>query len=149
MALDLTGIVGGSLGSVVKSIVGSFKLDPEKKAEFQAAIDEHAAQFKLEELKLAGRMQEVISNEVIAQIELNKVDAAGSWYQAGWRPSAGYVCVIGLLYQFLLQPLCAWASGIWAFPPPPPLDMGSLIGLLSGMLGISGLRTTEKLKDKA
>lgn len=148
MGFNLTDIIGGTLGSTVKSIVGSFKADPTVKMQLQAAIDEHDAQFKLAELEFNGKLQAAISNEVLAQIEVNKEDAKGNWYQAGWRPSCGYVCVIGLLYQFLLQPLMAWLSLLWGKPIPPVIDIASLLTLLLGMLGISAMRTTEKLKDK-
>jgi hypothetical protein len=56
----------------------------------------------------------------------------------------GWVCVIGLLYTFLAQPLLAWGSGVWSIPVPPQLDMGDLLTLLAGMLGLSVSRTFEK-----
>ena len=31
-----------------------------------------------------------------AQIELNRIQAAGTWFQASWRSWRGYVCVPGL-----------------------------------------------------
>jgi predicted Na+-dependent transporter len=59
------------------------------------------------------------------------------------------VCVLGLAYQFLVQPLLAWGSGVWAVPLPPNLDLGDLLTLLGGMLGLGSLRTAEKFKGVA
>jgi hypothetical protein len=82
-----------------------------------------------------------------AQTEVNKAEAvSGSLFASSWRPLCGYVCVLGLLYQFLVQPLVFWVSGINAWPGPPQLDLGDLITLLGGMLGLGALRTTERLK---
>ena len=146
MGFNLGSIIGGGLGGLVKDVVGSFKLDPAKKAELEAAIDERAAEFRLKELEINGKIEEEITKQVTAQIEVNKVEAQGNWYQAGWRPSVGYICGLGLLFQFFIRPLMAWGSGIWGWPAPPPLDMGDLITVLLGMLGLGVLRTREKEK---
>jgi hypothetical protein len=141
-------LLGGGLLGQVKGIIGSFKLDPEKKAEMQAVVDDNAAKFRLAELDLESKIQEQISAQVIAQIAVNEADAKGNWYQSGWRPSTGYVCVIGLLYEFLIQPLLTWGSSLWSFPGPPKIDLGSLLVLLMGMLGLGAMRTSEKLQEK-
>tara|TARA_R110000851_G_scaffold316406_1_gene479468 strand:- start:426 stop:665 length:240 start_codon:yes stop_codon:yes gene_type:complete len=31
----------------------------------------------------------------LAQVELNKIESAGNWFQSGWRPATGWVCVAG------------------------------------------------------
>jgi hypothetical protein len=83
----------------------------------------------------------------IAQAEINKIEAASqNGFQAGWRPLAGYACVAGLGYEFLLRPLLPWVmtvSGIEA-PPLPSLD-GVLFELMFGMLGLGTLRTADRL----
>ena len=84
----------------------------------------------------------------LAQAEINKVEAASqNGFQAGWRPLAGYMCVAGLGYEFLLRPLLPWAltvSGVEA-PPLPSLD-GVLFELMFGMLGLGTLRTADRWK---
>ena len=83
----------------------------------------------------------------LAQSEINKVEAASqNGFQAGWRPLAGYACVAGMGYEFLLRPLLPWVmtvSGIEA-PPLPSLD-GVLFELMFGMLGLGTLRTADRL----
>ncbi len=37
----------------------------------------------------------------VAQIELNKADAQGSWFQSSWRPLCGYVAVLGMAINSL------------------------------------------------
>ena len=104
---------------------------------------------KLELLKLAqnGQLAEMNAETQLAlgQIEINKEDAkSGNFFQAGWRPYVGWICGTGLAYQFLVYPiLVAFVPGI------KELDMGTLITLLLGLLGLGGLRTTEKLNGKA
>jgi len=150
MGFSLTDIIGGTLGDSFKKIVGSFKLDPEIKAKLDAALEEHDAAFKLAQLEAEGKIETAIAAQVLAQIEVNKADAtSGNWYQSGWRPSCGYVCVIGLLYEFLLQPLLSWGGGIWGFAAAPKIDLGQLVVLLGGMLGLGTLRTVEKMKGAA
>ena len=76
---------------------------------------------------------------LLAQLEINKAEAAsGSVFKGGWRPFVGWVCGIALLYHFILSPLI--------LPPIPEFDMGSLMTVLMGMLGLGGLRTYEKQK---
>ena len=80
------------------------------------------------------------------QNEVNKIEAQHrSIFVAGWRPFIGWVCGVALLYNFILRDIIAWV-----FPEqiPPALQMDHLITILLGMLGLGGLRTYEKLKDK-
>lgn len=92
------------------------------------------------------------------QMEVNKVEAASSsLFVAGWRPAIGWIGAAALGYQFLAYPLLIWA---WALlqargqvpnnlQPPPMLDTEALWVVLSGMLGIAGLRSVEKVKGVA
>ena len=88
----------------------------------------------------------------MAQIEVNKAEAAsGSIFKGGWRPFIGWVCGVAFAYHFILQPTLVFiltASGV-ALPDLPEFDMGTLLPVLGGMLGIGGLRTYEKQKGLA
>lgn len=106
-------------------------------------------QFKLQLLKLEaeGRLADLHeeTKRMAEQVKVNALEAQSrDPFRARWRPAVGWVCVLGLAYQFLIQPLAAWASGIWGFEPPPSLDLGDLMTLLVGLLGLGTLRTTEK-----
>jgi len=86
---------------------------------------------------------------LLAQLEINKAEAAsGSLFKGGWRPAVGWICAIAFGYHFVLQPLLVFvltASGV-DLPDLPEFDMGTLLTVLGGMLGIGGLRTVEKTK---
>lgn len=110
------------------------------------------AQLEALRLQQAGEFKQIETDLQLAlgQLEVNKIEAAApDMFRGGWRPAVGWVCVIGLLYTYLGQPLLAWASGIWNVPVPPSLDLGDLLILLGGMLGLGGMRTMERLKGKA
>lgn len=83
------------------------------------------------------------------QLEINLAEAkSGSLFKGGWRPFIGWVCGFAFLYHFILQPLIVFtvsASGV-VIPPLPEFDMGSLMTVMMGMLGLGGLRTFEKHK---
>ena len=83
----------------------------------------------------------------MSQIEVNKAEAAsGSIFKGGWSPFIGWVCGLAFAYHFILQPILVFvfaATGA-SLPELPEFDMGTLLPVLGGMLGIGGLRTYEK-----
>ena len=85
--------------------------------------------------------------QVIAQLEINAKEAAHpSVWVAGWRPFFGWAGGAGFVYATMLQPLLAWLSTIYGLPVPPSLNLDLLWVVITGMLGIGGLRTFEKAK---
>ncbi len=76
----------------------------------------------------------------VAQIEVNRAEA-GSWFQASWRPLCGYVCVLGLAVNFLISPIAAGFGFV-----VPQADMSTMLLVLTGMLGLAGMRSWEKSK---
>ena len=86
---------------------------------------------------------------MLAQLEINKAEAAsGSLFKGGWRPAVGWVCAIAFAYHFVLQPLLIFGLSYAGLktPPLPEFDVGTLLPVLGGMLGIGTLRTYEKQK---
>lgn len=81
--------------------------------------------------------------QALAQIELNKQEAKGNWFQSSWRPAIGHVCWIGLAYNVIVQPML----GIWLKVPPVNTDL--LYPVMLGMLGMSGIRGFEKVNGVA
>ena len=85
----------------------------------------------------------------LAQIEVNKAEAAsGSLFKGGWRPAVGWVCAIAFAYHFIIKDLIIFGASFAGIEVPelPEFDMGTLLTVLGGMLGIGGLRTYEKQK---
>src|SRR3990167_9327896 len=83
----------------------------------------------------AGELQ-----KELAQLTVNMEEAkSSSLFVAGWRPFIGWVCGSAFLYHFILQPLFIFAAGILGHPVPvPSFDIGSLMTVLMGMLGLGG-----------
>jgi len=86
---------------------------------------------------------------LLAQLEINKAEAAsGSLFKGGWRPFVGWTCGIAFAYHFVLQPLLIFVFAYIGLETPdlPAFDLGTLLPVLGGMLGIGGLRSYEKTK---
>jgi len=101
---------------------------------------------------LAHEIATMAERSAMAQIEVNKVEAASaSLFKGGWRPAVGWVCAMALFYHFILQPVLLFGVAVAgvAIPALPEFDMASLMPILLGMLGLGGLRTVEKIKGKA
>jgi len=109
-----------------------------------------------EKAKLAHEIATLATKQAheisLAQIEVNKAEAAsGSVFKGGWRPFIGWTCGVAFAYHFVIQPLLVFGvaiSGV-AVPDLPAFDMGSLLTVLGGLLGLGSLRTFEKYKGVA
>ena len=77
----------------------------------------------------------------LQQIEVNKAEAKGNWFQSSWRPLIGWICGLSLAINYMVSPIMA-GFGIVI----PQADMTVMMPLLFGMLGISGLRSFDKYK---
>lgn len=118
---------------VGKTLLDRFVPDPEAKRQAEAEF-----------LKMAmdGELK-----QTIAQLEINAREAAHpSVFVAGWRPFFGWAGGAGFVYATILQPLLAWGAQIKGWPAPPSLNLDLLWVVVTGMLGIGGLRTFEKTK---
>ena len=106
-----------------------------------------ASKLALLELAQNGQLAEMNASTQLAlgQQKINEEDAkSGNFWQSGWRPFIGWICGVGLGYQFLVYPI------LIAFVPKiQQLDMSTLLTLLLGLLGLGGMRTVEKLQGKA
>ena len=86
--------------------------------------------------------------QVIAQLEINAREATHpSIWVAGWRPFFGWASGAGFIYATIVQPMLAWVSAIKGWPVPPVLNIDLLWVVITGMLGIAGMRTFEKSKS--
>ena len=99
------------------------------------------------EKELNEQLFSVVNQQNAGQTELNKIDAnSDSFFRAGWRPAMGWVCVLGLCYTYLFQPILATAAVMW-FPAlvVPAVNVDALMYLIMALLGLGGLRTYEKI----
>ncbi len=84
-----------------------------------------------------------------AQTKINEIEAQhSSIFVAGWRPFIGWVCGIGLLWAFILQPIFIWSITVFdlGVTSIPKINSDGLYQLVLAMLGMGGLRTFEKMK---
>ena len=78
------------------------------------------------------------------QLDVNKTEAAHkSLFVAGWRPSIGWVCSLGLLYNTIIANIL----GIWV--DLPEIDTTLLVPVMMGMLGLGAMRSYEKVNSVA
>jgi len=111
-----------------------------------------ANEAKLELLRMqqTGELAQLAANTDLAkgQLEVNKVEAAhDSIYVSGWRPAVGWTCAAAFAYKFVLAPAGAFAMAAAGHPIDlPVLDFTEMSTILLGMLGLSGMRTVEKIK---
>jgi hypothetical protein len=133
-------IIAGPILHIIDKVIP----DPAAKA---------AAQLQMMQMAQAGEFKEIEADlqRSLAQTDVNKVEAASlDPFTSRWRPFIGWVCGCGLGVQFLVGPLFTWIAGLAGHPVVfPQLDMGTLLTLLAGMLGLGSLRTVEKVKGVA
>ena len=91
--------------------------------------------------ELATMSEKHIHEIAKAQIEVNKEEAKGNWFQSSWRPATAWICVCGFAVNFLISPLAA-PFGI----DIPQADTSTMLPVLMGMLGLGGMRSYEKTK---
>jgi len=126
------------------ALANKFIPDPAAKA---------AAALEMARMKQAGEFAQLDAELRMSQMQAdtNRVEAASvDLFTSRWRPFIGWVCGIGLAVQFLVGPLVTWGAALAGHPLAfPTLDMGTLLTLLLGMLGLGGMRTMEKLRKAA
>ena len=126
-------LILGPILEVGKTLLDRFVPDPEKKREAEMELVRMAADGELK--------------QTIAQLEINAREAAHpSIWVAGWRPYFGWVGGTAFAYVGIIKPLLTWAASIKGWPVPPDIDTEFLWVVVSGLLGIGGLRTVEKFK---
>lgn len=133
-----------ALISLLPGILDKIIPDPGAAADAKLKVMEMAQRGELAAMDADMRL-------ALGQMEVNKAEASTDLFRGGWRPACGWVCAFGLGYNFLLRPLLPWAVGLFGHQVPalPAIDTDTLMVLLTGMLGLGGLRTFEKVKGTA
>ena len=112
--------------------------------------DADRAKLELFKMQQTGELAQLTSDTELAkgQLAVNTAEAGSEQlFVAGWRPFIGWICGMGLATQFLVGPLLTWLALLKGVDVVfPELDMGTLMTLLLGMLGLGGMRTAEKLQ---
>tara|TARA_Y100000588_G_scaffold104880_1_gene114444 strand:+ start:10298 stop:10699 length:402 start_codon:yes stop_codon:yes gene_type:complete len=85
------------------------------------------------------------------QLEINKAEAQSrNVFVAGWRPFIGWVCGVAMAYNYVVQPILIFTLAQFDYLVAlPALDLGEMMPVLMGMLGLGSLRSFEKYKGIA
>lgn len=133
----LTEILGGTLVDSVKGFVEEFHLSPEKKAEFQAAIDANRAVIDSKQIEYQEKQEETYQAEVAAASANIRAEAqTGDKYTSRARPSFIYVTLVVLLCNYTVFP------ALGKTPVNFPDALFWLFG--SCVLGYTGARSWDK-----
>lgn len=144
MAALATSILGGSALDGVAKIINAIKgKNPEDAEKIQELLEKHEEAV----LTAAYEQRQLDVQEAQQQADINKTEAASTnWFVASWRPAVGWVCCAALCSEFLVRPFVLYIAGMMGkVTVYPTLDMGDLMTLLFGLLGLGTMRTAEKL----
>ena len=99
-------------------------------------------------MQLEHELKTQLQTANLAQIEVNKVEAASkNWFVAGWRPSVGWGCSVAMIVHFIILPVGEWIAALSGVKVDmPEFDFSQLSAILMALLGMSGLRSYDKLK---
>ena len=91
--------------------------------------------------------QRLAQQPALAQAEITKVQAQHrSVFVSGARPFLMWVCGLGFLFSFVINPILEW---LMPEIGAPVLPLEVMMELTLAMLGLAGLRTVEKLQGKS
>ena len=134
MVLNMMGLITAVLPAVTDVIGRFLPEDKEKRAKAERDIEKQLT-YSLAKIDLA-------------QLDINKTEAGHrSVFVAGWRPFIGWSCGIALCYSYVVQPILVFILAQTGYLVElPRMDLGEMMPVLMGMLGLGGLRTFEKFK---
>lgn len=104
--------------------------------------EEERQQAKLAIQKVEAKLKE-------KQLDINKAEATHrSIFVSGWRPFLGWISGLSIGYVYLFQPILDMILQMFQVQVDwVQLDLGQLMPLVLGMLGLGGLRTFEKARN--
>ncbi len=153
----LSNLFAGGVGDVVEKVGDAIHKNVTTDKE-RIALDNESAK-AAQDFQLA--FAKVDADLALGQDKINEIEAGSTnWFIAGARPAAMWVCVLVLFMVYV--PKAAVLTAFWAYgvylaqtgqatnlpplPPFPELGAGEIMGLMSAMLGLGGMRTFEKVK---
>ena len=97
---------------------------------------------------IATMAEKHTQQQVMAQIEVNKVEAAHhNMFVAGWRPAIGWICALGMAGNFLIIPFVNMGLELTGTDVLiPMIQLAEMMPVLMGMLGLGAMRSFEKAK---
>lgn len=140
MLTALLGIVSPIVGKILDKIPDAGERE-KARLEFELKMAEN--EMKIFELVSKG-------NEKQAEINLEEAKSNDK-FKSYWRPAIAWVCVSAFAWTYVIQPVATFAAGLFgvAVPELPRFDMGEMMPLLMGLLGLVGARSWDKKNGTA
>ena len=127
-------LILGTILDLGKDLIGRFFPNEEERRKAEAEFLKSAIDGELK--------------QTIAQLEINAREAMHpSIWVAGWRPFFGWVGGLSFFYSTIVQPALVWYGTARGWPAPPAINLDLQWVVITGLLGIGGLRTFEKSKQ--
>lgn len=128
----------GGIKDLVLGVLDRIKLAPEKKAEIELAMANHAFEIQKLEMELQAKEQERIGKEIeAASANIRAEASSGDKFTSRARPMFIYLMIFVLGWNYVIVPL--FHHSPLEFPEPLFWLFGSV------MLGYTGARTWEKI----
>lgn len=132
----LTKLLGGDLVKSVGGIIDSLHTSQEEKDNAKIKLKEIEAQIN----KTQSDINLADSKSVAGGIS--------GMLQRSWRPLIGMSCALAIFWEYVLKQFLMFIIATFNLEtaPLPELDVGTLMPLVISLLGMSGIRSFEKLK---
>ena len=120
---------------------------------FPDPVEAERAKFELFKLQQTGEFKALEADIEMAkgQVEINKEEAKSELiFKSGWRPFIGWTCGSAFAFNFLILPIATMVAAFYGIPfvGVTPIDLTTMLPVLLGMLGLGGMRTFEKVRNK-
>ena len=139
---------GGGVASLLDDIIKRVWKDPIESAKVSDSF-----KLQLAQMQQAGELATLDASlkTQLAQLQIVDDEAKNpNLWVSGAHAGVEWVSAVGLAYQIVVRPFIVWGSlGWWHVPPPPSLDMGTLITLLGMLLGSGTLRIANAASARA
>ena len=133
MALDPITGAEEAVGKIA-DVVGKFFPD---KTEIEKTQITSALQIQLTQMSNAAA-------QLAAQTNIDQAEAASVDKINHWRGALGWVATAGVAVAFVLIPVSKIAVALYHGQPVPDMDTTTLLEILGGMLGLTGLHIADR-----
>lgn len=139
--MDLISIGGGIVSSIINLISGKVNNSADL-AKLKAELEKQVNAILLTQVQ--GEI-----DLLKGQLEINKVEAAHtSLFVSGWRPFLAWSLTLGFITLVALMPALSAILAVFEVKlVAPNIDMSSIVAMLTGLLGLGGLRSYDKKKQ--
>ena len=143
-------VASGAAGGAGSLVAGAVEL-----ADRLHTSEEERSQLELERLKITSETErvqleagkELALNQSTEQNLTNREEIKRSGRFDNWRSTVGMACACGVFFHYVFFDFAVLVITVLQsdFEPPLPGDPAELMILLGGLLGLSGIKTYERV----